>query len=162
MAYVVDGALGVNLDSPTSACSYTPGEMHDGNNGSEWIYVFAPIAIAKGAACQIDSSFTAVGVTDATAVVNGQFAFAQTSFAASTWGFMAKRGTGLSILVTGSSITPNVPLYTTNTAGALSTATNSASAVQIWGVGLTGTVSGTTASAGTGNIAFPMARKPIN
>ena len=160
MAYVTDGTLGVNLDSPSSACVGTPGEMHEGNNGSEWIYAFAPIAIAKGACCTIDSNGTAVGVVDSTAKVNAQFAFAQTSFADSTWGYMAKRGTGLAILVTGSSITPSVPLFTTDTAGALTTATNSASAVQIWGVGLTTTVSGTTASAGTGNIAFPMSRRP--
>lgn len=160
MAYVTDGAMGVNLDSPSSACVGTPGEMHEGNAGSEWIYVFAPIAISKGACCTIDSGATAVGVVDALAVANAQYAFAQTSFAASTWGYMAKRGQGLSILVTGSAITPNVPLYTSNTAGALTTATNSASAVQIWGVGLTSTVSGTSATAGTGNIAFPMSRRP--
>lgn len=169
MAYITDGAIGVNLDSPASADTYNGsrpvgaslGQMHTASDGSEWIFVVASSAISKGDVVSIDNTtFAASSIVSTSTLFGKRIAFAQTAFAASQYGFVATRGSDLFIKVVGSAVTPGVPLYTSDTAGALSTATASTSAFQVWGVFLSATVSGTTASAGTGVASFPMIRRP--
>lgn len=169
MAYVTDGAIGINLDSPASADTFngsrpvgaTLGQSHIASDGSEWIFVVAGGAISRGDCVAIDNdTFSAAAITSTATLVGKRIAFAQTAFTTSQYGFVAMRGQDLFIRVTGSAITPGVPLYTSDTAGALSTATASSSAFQVWGVFLSSTVSGTTASAGTGVASFPMIRRP--
>jgi hypothetical protein len=161
MAYVTDGAISVNLDSPSNDAQATLGEIHAGNNGSEWVYVRAVAAgLTEGACVVINGSNIAQGITDSLTAPGLQLGFAQTAFASSQFGWVAKRGTGLKIRISGQATTPGVPLYTGNTAGALTVSTNSASAFQIFGVFTTTTVSGTTASAGIGIINFPVLRRP--
>lgn len=169
MAYVTDGAIGINLDSPASADAYTGtrppgatlGETHEASGGSEWIFVVASSAISKGDCVAIDNTtYAASSIVSTSTLVGKRIAFAQTAFAASQYGFVALRGQDIFIKVVGSSITPGAVLYTSDTAGALSTATASASAFQVWGVFLSATVSGTTASAGLGVASFPMVRRP--
>lgn len=160
MAYVTDGAIGINLDSPGSASGATLGEMHEGNGGSEWMYVLATEALVRGDAVQIDGSYNATQLLSNETTIGARIGFAQTAFAVSQFGFVALRGTGLAIKITGGATTVGVPLYTSDTAGALSASTASTSMFQVWGVYLTATVSGTTASAGTGFASFPMVRRP--
>lgn len=169
MAYVTDGAIGVDLDSPASANAFngsrtvpaTMGETHEGSEGSEWLFVMANSAISRGDVVAIDNTtFAASSIVSTSTLFGKRIAFAQTAFATSQFGYVALRGNNLFIRVTGSAIGPGVPLYTTDTAGCLSTATASASAFQVWGVFLSATVSGTTASAGLGVASFPMIRRP--
>lgn len=165
--YATDGKIGVDLSTVSSADGYTGGhtpatlgEQITGDGDSSWLFICAAAALSKGDCVVVNSSYYANPITDALAKAPSIIAFAQTAFAVSQYGFVARKGNGLSIRVKDAAVTPLVPLYTTNTSGALGTATNSASAVQIWGVGLTVTASGTAAQAGTGFISFPTARYP--
>lgn len=169
-SYITDGAIGVNVASPTSADAFngsrpqqgTLGETHEGSDGIEWKYVCAGAALVRGSLVAISAANLATPVTATTTLMGLQLAFAQTTFAASQYGYVATRGNNLWVLISGSIATPAaVPLYTTDTAGALSTATASASQFQVWGVFMTTAVAGTTASANNGVAAFPMLRRPI-
>ena len=167
--YATDGKIGIDLDTVGSNCNYTAGMTVEGSNGSEWIYVLSPSAINQGAMVGIAASgrvtaITAGVVSTASSAPSLKFGFAQTAFAASQWGFVAARGQGVLIRILGG-IGPNAaanPLYTTDTAGALSTASTSATQFQIFGVYIEGSVSATaaTAAAVTANVAFPLIRKP--
>ncbi len=162
MPYITDGGIGINIDSPDSASKATLGETHEGSDGTEWTYVLAGVALARGACVAISPANVATPVTATTTLMGLPLAFAQTAFAASQLGWVARRGNNVWIQITGGLAAPNaIPLYTTDTAGALSTATNSASQFQVWGVYMTTAVAGTTASANNGNVQFPMLRRPI-
>jgi hypothetical protein len=169
MAYVTDGAIGIDLDSPSSADVFngsrlpgaTLGETHEGSENTEWQFVLAGAAISKGALVAIGTGFTALPVTATTTLMGLGLGFAQTSFTASQYGYVAKRGQNIFIRLSGGlAAAAGVPLYTTDTAGVLSTATASASQFQVWGVFATTAFTGTTASANTGNAQYPMLRRP--
>jgi len=167
--YATDGSIGIDLESVGSACNYTPGQTVEGSNASEWVYVLATGAIAQGALVGIAASGRATPITGgavgtASSAPSLKFGFAQTAFQSSQWGFVAARGQGVLIrILGGSGATGSAqPLFTTETAGALSTASASASQFQIFGVYIEGSVSASaaTAAAVTANVAFPLIRKP--
>lgn len=165
--YVTDGALGVDLDTVGSACNYTPLETHEGNKASEWIYVQSTAAINQGALVGINGAGGATAITGgaigtASSAPSLKFGFAQTAFAASQWGFVAARGNGILIRLLGGVGPSAAPLFTTDTAGALSTASASASQFQVFGVYTQGSVSAVaaTAAAASANVAWPLVRKP--
>lgn len=165
--YATDGSIGIDLESVGSNCNYTPGQTVEGSNASEWIYVLAASAITQGAMVGISASGRATPITGgaigtASSTPSLKFGFAQTAFAVSQWGFVAARGQGVLIRLLGGVGPSAAPLFTTDTAGALSTASASASQFQIFGVYTETSVSATaaTAAAATANVSFPLVRKP--
>lgn len=167
--YATDGSIGIDLETVSSACNYTPGQTVEGSNASEWIYVLANAAISAGGMVGIAASgrattITGSAISTASSAPSIKFGFAQTAFQASQWGFVAARGQGVLIRLLGG-IGPNAaanPLYTTETAGALSTASASATQFQVFGVFIESSVSAVaaTAAAVTANLSFPILRKP--
>jgi hypothetical protein len=167
--FVVDGAIGVDLDTVASANSSETGkygvraalgETHEGNQASEWIFVMATSAITAGSMVCIegDNTVTALVGNNFTSA-NRRIGFAQTAFAISQYGFVATRGNSILIrLLGGVGGGGGQPLFTTDTAGCLSTATNTASQWPIWGVYLSSSASAVAATAGTftAAVAWPM------
>jgi hypothetical protein len=165
--YVTDGAIGIDLDTVASAdaagafsAKYGLGETHEGNNASEWIFVRATSALTAGAMVVIESDNTVSAlVGNNFNSANRRLGFAQTAFAVSQYGFVAIRGNSILIrLLGGVGGGGGQPLFTTDTAGALSTATNTASQWPIWGVYLSSSASAVAATAGvfTAAVAWPL------
>ncbi len=165
--YASDGKIGIDLDTVGSNCNYTPGMTVEGSNASEWVYVLATEALTQGAFVGVAASGRAQAITGgrvgtASATPSLKFGFAQTAFQASQWGFVAARGQGVLIRLLGGVGPSSAPLFTTDTVGALSTASASASQFQIFGVFTESSVSASaaTAAAATANVSFPIIRKP--
>lgn len=170
MTYPVQSVIGVNFDAaPVSAdqagTNWALGTIFNGNNASSWMWVLAPTALTTGDCVGVASTYTVSGMTNAVAAAgnNMVIGWAQTSFAASTVGWIALKGIGIKINVTATTqIVPGVSLYTTDGAGLLSAVTNSASAFQVMGASLYTTASGATASASSAGIAtFPTLRRQV-
>lgn len=168
--YVTDGAIGIDLDSASSADKYTSGlppatlgQTHEGNNNSEWIFVRATSTVPAGGLVAIETNNTVSALTSTNMVsANRRIGFAQTAFAASQYGFVATRGNNILVRVSGAvGGGGGQPLYTTDTAGVLSTVTASASHFAIWNVYLKSSVSASaaTAAAVTASVSWPM-REP--
>lgn len=169
MPYPTDGSIGINLDSPASADAFsgsrppgaTLGQTTEGSDGTEWKFIVAGAALTRGGMVAVSAANVATLVTATTTLMGLPLGFAQTAFSTSQYGWVAMRGNNIFIQIVGGLATAAaVPLYTTDTAGALSTATASASQFQVWGVFMTTAVAGTTASANNGNVQFPMLRRP--
>lgn len=169
--YVIDGKIGVDLDTVASAdaSSYKGlpaklGDTAEGTGASEWIFVRASSAVDAGGLVGITTAYEISAITDAALVsVDRRLGFAQTAFAVSQYGFVATRGNNILVRVTGNMLGGGgVPVYTTSVAGCLGSASASASHFQIWGVYLKSSVSasGATATAVTAAVSWPMARKP--
>ena len=164
--FVSDGRIGIDITNLTSACNYGVGETHFGARGSEFVYANSTGALNQGAICGINADGTLTALTGAllgtaSNTVSIRFGFVQTAFASSQFGFVATRGGKVLIRILGAG-GMGVPLYTTDTAGALSATSASASQFQIFGVSLESSVSasGSTASVATANVSFPIARFP--
>lgn len=165
--FVTDGTLGVDLANVTSDCKYAVGESHIGSNGSEWVYCKSTGAVTSGAMCGIAADGSLVPATGgligtASATISNRYGFAQTAWTSSQYGFVAVRGSKILIRVLGAPA-PQVPLYTSDTVGALAITTASGSQFQVYGVMVEASVSasGSTASVATANVSFPIARRPI-
>ena len=169
--YVTDGKIGIDIDTVASADAFnysrpqaTLGQTVEGNNASEWIYVRASSAITAGALVGITTGYEVSAITDAAVTsVDRRLGFAQTAFAISQYGFVATRGQNILVRIAGNMLGGGgVAVYTTDTAGALGSASASASHFQVWGVYLKSSVSasGTTATAVTAAVSWPMLRRP--
>lgn len=128
---------------------FTLGTRIMATNGSVWILCTTATTIPYGSVCAITSAFSAglVGGTggDATTASAAFIGFYQNTTSLTTgqyaWFMISGEPT---ILVASASVTG--PLYTLDTAGALTGVVNTASHYQIGGVGVVVTASGTTAS----------------
>lgn len=161
---VQDGAIGIDLNVIGSNRVYALGETHKGDGGSEWIYVLFNSAVNYGGLTKIEPGYRATAATGANlASADSRLGFAQTTFAASQYGFLALAGANVMIRLQGSMLGGGgQPLYTTDTAGELSTASTSASQFQVWGLWLHSSVSqlAATVTAVTAAVSFPHLRKP--
>lgn len=165
---VTTGPEGVDLTaiytpySQTSAISSTNDPANPGppfalgtqvvaGNGTRWIFCNTTTTITQGMTVAINSSFltTAVGGAVAStadpAATGVQIGFYQNSTSLTTgqYAWFAIQG-NVTVLVASAGIT--VPLYTLDTTGALSGATNTTSHWQISGITCVVTASGSTAS----------------
>ena len=160
MASVTDGAIGIDLNTVGSTRAYGLGETHAGNEGSTWLYVVAGSALTLGALTKIQDGFVASAQVAAQASADCRLGFAQTAFAASQYGFIALSGHNLLVRHAVHVGSPGQPMYTSDTAGAMSTATVTASQLQVMGVWITGTNSATTLGTVTAAVSFPHLRRP--
>jgi hypothetical protein len=164
--FVSDGRIGIDIFTIGSNANYGVGETHWGANGSEYVYAASTGALTQGAIVGLNAGGTMTALTGAllgtaSNTVAIRFAFVQTAFASSQFGFVQARGGKVLIRILGAA-GMGAPLYTTETAGALSGTSASASQFQIFGVSLESSVSasGSTASVATANVSFPIARFP--
>lgn len=156
--FATDGTLGVDLENViTSANNATltgVGGKHAlgtrviGNNDSEWVYVYATAAITQYALVGIQASGTAQMMTSTLArgTTPMTFAISQQTFAAGDYGWVATDGKSLTVLTTAAS-TAGERLYTTATAGRVSTTYATAADVGVGGLVHSVTTGSTASSA---------------
>ncbi len=105
------------------------GTIVNGTNGTMWVYVKAAAAITQYDWVSIDKSFNATsGTKTLLDRLDTSVGFAQIAFASADYGFVAIRGSSISVRVKGSTAV-NTALYTTATSGVLGTATTSQSKI---------------------------------
>lgn len=164
--YVSTSAISSTNDPANPGPPFAVGTRVNATNGSTWIFATTSTTIAQGSACMLNSAFSAalMGGTGAlTAVPEGLAgfpAFYQNSTSMTTGQYAWFNISGpATILVASAGI--SVPLYTSDTAGTLTGATNTTSHYQISGVTCVVTASGSTASltATVGNAVS--VRKPL-
>ena len=157
------GTVGIDLNSMSSSNVYGLGASFVGDGGSAFIYVLANTALSDGALTRIKNGYRAsAGTGTNLASADSRLGFAQTAFAASQYGFLALAGQNIRVRTLGGVASGGMPMYTTETAGALSTATTSASQFQVWGVWMQSSVSASaaTATVSTAAVSYPHIRRP--
>jgi len=160
-----DGKIGVDFTKTYASCSAgstsfppcMPGDRIRGSNASDWMFVRAESEISAynlcGIAVYADSASTtpvprAAPVTTTTIAPGGVagvapiLGIAQTNIPSSYYGWIALEGSLLQVTAAASS-NPKLPLFTTSTAGVVSSSTVSAGYIQ----GLTLLTSAASASA---------------
>jgi len=127
-AFAVSGQSGVNVaQDGTSIAGFTPGTVVNLSDGGQAVYVCGLSEISQYACVIIDASAKAQMITTTRAVGMKRIGFAQCSIASGFYGWVQTGGAPLCNLA--ANCAPNVPLYTTATAGVLDDATVSAGMV---------------------------------
>ena len=122
---------GANLTTTTTTAQFTTGVKVHGNQDTEWVYVEANGAISAGDIVEITASGTASRATTAgprTSIT--ELAAAQNAFASGEYGWVARRGYGLTVAVS-ATVQPATTLYIATTSGKLSNTSASATIVGI-------------------------------
>lgn len=152
MTYLTGGIIGVDLTALTAGTTtdgvnavFTLGERHHGSDGTEWVYVQASGAITQYDCVAIDENYQAAPITDALASQAHMIGFAQVAFSDNDLGWVAVRGSNISVNVL-ASCDGNAQLWNTGTAGSLDDA-SSAGASKIDGVVIVSTISTSATSA---------------
>lgn len=109
---------GVNLTDVSTTARFPVGTVCDGTNSSKWEYVLAVSGIAQYNAVCINGSGGAVPSTTALAASIRKIGFAQTAIASGSYGWVARSGFGLTVMLA-ASCAAGAQLYTTATAGTL-------------------------------------------
>lgn len=121
--YPNSSIIGANFgNSDGSTAQFGLGQVALGQQDSEWVYVCTIRALTTGTAVVINSSGTAdmLNGTLSTTSTGKQIAFSQGVFAASDYGWVARRGNGIYVLVSSVS-TINGVLYNCDNSGTLTT-----------------------------------------
>ncbi len=158
MAFLIDGTIGANLASSTSAPKFALGTISAGDNGSEWMYVQASTTIAAYDFVGADSSFKANPLSSTMAAAGITVGVSQIAVPISEYFWVALQGRGSISGKVAASCAAAVPLYTTTTPGTLD---DSATATQslVEGVVIVTTQASTTGLAGTPAIVtYPRSR----
>jgi len=120
MAISNSSQIGINLggNSDGATALFGLGSRVQGTNDTEWIYVNAAVALTTGQCVYLNTTYTA-NLVNTTQAINGwELAFAQGAFAASDYGWVAKRGSPIFVLVSSVS-TIGGALFTCDTSGTL-------------------------------------------
>lgn len=141
MATATSGIIGVNLTRVDTSALFPTGTMVNLSDGGQAIYVKATSEISQYAAVLVDATANVVMLTTTNAANNKRIAFAQTSIQSAGFGWVQMGGAPL--VNCAANCAPNVPLYTTATAGVLDDATVTLGYVQ--GLIATNTISNATA-----------------
>lgn len=104
MTYVTSGALGIDLTATTAGTTtdgagakFTLGQRVTGSDNTEWVYVQASGAITQYDVVAIDENFQAATATSALAGAGHLAGFAQVAFADNDFGWVALRGSNISV-----------------------------------------------------------------
>lgn len=138
---------------------FTIGDTFTDKSGNEWMFVLAGSAITQYDCVRVTTAFVADSITISNGAVPSVPAFATgAGIASGSYGWVLTRGS-TSIRVAASCL-PNVPLYTTATAGVLDDATASGTgALQVSAVAAsTGTAGGATTVASITPVALAIPR----
>ena len=145
MPVSTSGIIGVALGDVSPTATFQVGTVVNLDDGGQAMFVQAASDISQFAAVSVRSDDTAVPITTTNAANSKKVAFAQTSIGSAQYGWVQLGGIVRVNLLT--LCAPNVPLFTTATAGCLDDATVSGNGVGLV-VGVTNagsTASGTTA-----------------
>lgn len=129
--YTTQSAIGVDFNNTSTTALFTLGDIKLGSNDSEWIYVKASGALLTGQMVTIAQAGTAILANTtalmATTGLSGAnlLGFAQGNFNDQDFGWVARRGIGMSVMCSGTAA-PSAQLYlVTNSNGGLSTTAGS-------------------------------------
>ncbi len=109
MAFSTSSTLGVDLNNASATQLFTLNQKVIGSDDSEWTYVIATASITTGAFVYIAPQGTANllnAAYAAAATAGASIGVAQFTISAASYGFVAKRGSNLYALVTGSLAPP--------------------------------------------------------
>lgn len=137
MAYLIGGPSDLLLTSTTltEGKGFALGTRTKDENGADWCFVKAAAAITQYDTVHIDEGYLANAITKALADDAGQVGFAQVAFASGEYGWVMISNGEPTVRAAGSAL-PNVPLWTSDTAGVLTSNAASASHFPIFGVTL--------------------------
>ena len=154
MASVTSGLLGVNIEATpsTNTSGLALGTLVSGTDAQEYMYVKAGSAITQYQVVGIDEDYNAYPLTTAMAGDGWHIGAAQVAFASGDYGWVAVRGSNVTIKVLGA-CAADVALYTTSTAGSLDD-TATSTLVKIEGIVLV-TAAATAASNREAIMTFP-------
>lgn len=117
MTISVSGVIGVALSNTDTSPQYALGTTVNLDNGGQAFYVQAGGAVAAYDAVSVKNDDTAVSLTTTTSAGTKRVAWAQVAIASGEYGWV-QTGSGVTANLA-ASCQPNVPLYTTATAGVL-------------------------------------------
>ena len=138
--------VGANVDAESSSQLFKLGTRAYGPDNQEYVYVVASGAIARYNAVGIDEDFTAIALTTTTAAGMHMIGWAPNhAFTTAYYGWVLTRGTNFSGFVADNS-SADSPLYTTATAGYLSSDSSTSDPIKIVGVTCVSVTSGGGAS----------------
>jgi hypothetical protein len=149
MSISVSNMIGVSLEYTDTSPSFALGTVVNLSDGGQAVYVRAASTVATYAAVSVLVDNTVVPLTTTNSAASKAVGFAQASIASAYYGWVQLGGKPrVSVLV---GCQPNVPLFTTATAGSLDDATVTGGLV----AGLVATTSAASASAVTCIAGYP-------
>ena len=99
--YATSSQIGVDLNNTGQTQLFALGTRVAGTTNSEWVYAYTTTVVTAYKCVAIGAGGT-MGMASGTDVIAGlQLAFAQTSFAAGDYGWVAIRGDSLGVMTTG-------------------------------------------------------------
>lgn len=132
MAYNTTPLIGINFSDVNSNAQQPVGLIVEAAPDQTYQYVYAGAALTNGTAVHIGLSGTANPLTPTLAATAGDIGFSQVTMAAGQYGYVARKGSGITMTVL-TACAAGVALWTTDTAGALDDAVNTASQYQVMG-----------------------------
>ena len=144
MSISVSGIAGVALESTDTTAQFATGTVVNLNDGGQALYVQAASEVSQYMAVAVLADNTVVPLTTTNAATSKRIGFAQASIVSAQYGWVQVGG--VPVVKLAASCLPNVPLFTTATAGTLDDATVSGNGVGlVVGIVATATASGATA-----------------
>ena len=141
MTVSTSNLIGVSLGYADTSASFNLGTAVNLDDGGQAVYVQAASEISQYAAVAVRSDNKAVMITTTNAATTKRTGFAQVSIASGSYGWVQTGG--VPVVKLAASCLPNVPLFTTATAGVLDDATVSGNGVGlVVGIVATATASG--------------------
>lgn len=157
MAFPNSSVIGANLNASVTTADFALNTVLNGSSDSLWVFVNANGAISAGDCVQINATGTATRATAAgVATETNTVAFAQYAFADGEYGWVAKRGRGMTISVSATAA-DNTQLYIATTSGKLSTTASSGTLI---GVQIANVSSTATTTTTTGELTWPKCITP--
>ena len=158
MVYPSTPLIGINLTDANSSPQQVVGVQVETTDDQSYQYAYAGAALSVGHVVHIGLSGTAQNLTPALAATAGDIGFVQTALASGQYGWIARKGRNLNIQVAANTAT-GTALWTSDTAGQLTTTANTLSQYQVMGV-IMSTSSSAAAGAFVGTAqAFPIIRR---
>ena len=163
MAYQTGSMIGVDLNNPSSTALFTLGTRVTGSDNSEWEYVLATGTLTTGMMAWVNTLGTAqcFGTSQISTIATGgaDFGFAQYTLTQGQYGWIAKSGTNLYILcsgtVPGGAAVGLAGAGAQGATGALCTAGLVAAGFTAAGIFITTSATVTGLSVATGIVTFP-------
>ena len=156
MSISTSALIGVALDYTDTTPSFGTGTVVNLSDGGQAVYVQAASTVSTYMAVSVRVDNTVVPLTTTNSAHSKAIGFAQTSIASAYYGWVQLGGKPrVNVLI---ACQPNVPLFTTATAGSLDDATVTAGLV----AGLVATTSAASASAPTCVAGYPHVLTGLN
>mgnify|MGYP001073871007 CR=1 FL=1 len=129
---------GVKADIPTSTAEFKPGQCAYGSDGREFVYVQSSGALTQYDCVAIDEDFIARPITTTLGAEANSVGFAQVAFTDGQFGWVATKGHDAGVdslkVRTKDNTAANAALYTSTSAGVLSSDGSTGNPVRVEGV----------------------------